>query len=98
MQGAINMAMPRTPVQISIINQIGSEAGTESLLMGRTLPYVQDNEMVGVARRWGAMTRELWILDAMNRRVEVIDLTVRSLSEPMNELAVRNRILEIARR
>jgi len=97
MQTEINRAMPRIPVRITAINAIGAESGVESVLMGRTLPLVQDSSAASVASRWGAQVRQLWVCDPQGRVVEVTDLGLATLAEPMNYNAVRDRILARAR-
>jgi hypothetical protein len=97
MQGEIDRMMLRTRVRIVGINTVGAEGGVASITEGRTLPLVQDDATARVAPRWGATVRELWICDTMGRVVEVIDLTVRSLAEPMNYSAIRDRLVALAR-
>ena len=97
MQAEINRAMPRVPVRITGINVIGAEPGVASMVMGRTIPLVQDSMMALVAMNWGAQVRELWVCDASGRVVEITDLSSAPLSEPMNYNAVRDRILARAR-
>lgn len=97
MQAEINRAMPRVPVRIAGINAIGAESGVTSLVMGRSIPLVQDSMTALVAMNWGAQVRQLWVCDAMGRVVEVTDLTTAPLSDPMNYNAVRDRILARAR-
>jgi hypothetical protein len=97
MQTEIDRAMPRTRVRITAINAIGAEAGVASVVMGRTLPLVQDDMTANVAARWGAQVRQLWVCDAAGRVLEVTDLTSASLGETMNYNAVRDRLLALAR-
>lgn len=49
MQAEINRAMPRVPVRIAGIKVIGAEPGVTAMVMGRTIPLVQDSMMALVA-------------------------------------------------
>jgi len=97
MQAEINRAMPRTPVRITGINVVGAEAGVDTLVMGRSIPLVQDSMSANVAMRWGAQARQLWVCDAMGRVVEVTDLSSAPLDDPMHFNATRDRLLALAR-
>ncbi len=97
MQSELDRAMPRTRVRITAINAVGAESGVEFVLMGRTLPFVQDTMAAGVASRWGAQVRQLWVCDPTGRVVEVTDLTTASLADPANYNALRDRLLARAR-
>ncbi len=87
---------PTPAIRIGVVNTLGAESGNSTLVMGRILPYGQDTAEAGVARRWGASVRQLWILDRNNRQVEVLDLTAFPLSEAANLRALRARLLRLA--
>ncbi len=97
MQTEINRTPPRVAVRISGINIIGSEDGVPNIVMGRSIPLVQDDMTATVQTRWSAGLRELWVCDVMGRPVEIIDLNTRPLSEMMHYTFVRDRILAAAR-
>lgn len=98
MQRNFDALTPAAPIQIVVVNEIGAESATRSVIEGRSLPFVQDVTAARVWRAWGAALRQLWIVDGQGRRVEVIDITTRPLTDPSNATAVQSRLLEIAAR
>lgn len=91
-------ALSPASIQIVVVNEIGAESATASILAGRELPFVQDVTAARVWRAWGATLRQLWIVDRQGRRADVIDITTRPLTDPSNATSVQSRILEIAAR
>lgn len=98
MQRNFDALTPPAAIQIVVVNEIGAESATNSILAGRSLPFVQDNTTARVWRSWGAALRSLWIVDAQGRRVDVIDITTRPLTDPSNATAVQTRLLQVAGR
>lgn len=98
MQQNFDAQTPPAPIQVVVVNEIGAESGTASVLSGRTLPFVQDDTTARVWNAWGASRYQLWVVDDMGRRVEVIDLSMRSLTDPSNATAVQARLLSLAGR
>lgn len=98
MQRNFNALTPPAPIQIVVVDEIGAESATNAILEGRSIPFVQDTTAARVWASWGAALRELWIVDGMGRRVEVIDITTNPLTDPSNATRVQARLLEVAGR
>lgn len=98
MQRRFEAMTPPVPAQIVVINEIGAESATASVIRDRGLPFLQDTTAARVWAAWGAHIRELWIVDGMGRRVEVIDLSTHSLTDPANATNTEARILAAAGR
>ncbi|MEW5739988.1 MAG: hypothetical protein AB1938_13735 [Myxococcota bacterium] len=65
--------------------------------MGRTLPWLQDRADVDVWRAWAVEYRDVIILDADNQRVGVYNLTLHDLSQPANQAALKQLLLDARR-
>lgn len=98
MQRRFDGMTPPAPIQIVVVDQIGAEQLLGSILADRALPVVQDTAAAHVWASWGASLRELWIVDAQGRRVEVIDVTTHALTDPSNATQVQSRLLQLAGR
>lgn len=98
MQRRFEAMTPPAPIQLVVINQVGAESATSQVLRDRAVPFVQDTAAARVWATWGANIRELWIVDGMGRRVEVIDLTTHSLLDPGQATNIESRILAAAGR
>lgn len=66
------------------INQIGYDAGNESIKEGRDAPWVQDNEAVNVWADWGINYRDVLLLDGDRRAVHVSNLSNEGLQNDVN--------------
>lgn len=98
MQQRFDALTPPAPIQIVVINEIGAEAGTSSVLMGRSLPFVQDSATARVWSTWGASRYQLWLVDGMGRRLEVLNLSSAPLTDPTNATQLQTRLLSLAGR
>jgi hypothetical protein len=98
MQQRFDALTPPAPIQVVVVNEIGAEAGTASTLSGRSLPFVQDSAAAHVWMNWGASRYQLWLVDGMGRRVDVVDLSHFSLVDPSNATQMQTRLLTLAGR
>jgi len=83
MQAEILAANPASRIRIGGINAAGAEAGNEFITMGVALPWLQDPDDA-VWTSWDVTNRDVFVLDAENRKVTVYNLTVHDLSDPAN--------------
>jgi hypothetical protein len=76
------------------VNQAGFEAQNDLMTAGRTLPWLQDRADVDVWLAWAVEYRDVIILDAQNRRVDVYNLTLHDLGDPANFAALKQKLLD----
>lgn len=96
MQDRFNALSPPAPIQVVVVNEIGAESATASVLRDRTLPFVQDSATARVWASWGASRYQLWIVDGQGRRLEVLNLSTAPLTDPTNATRVQTRLLTLA--
>ena len=98
MQQEIDGAAPAKPVHILGINFTGLEDYNESFCYGRTLPWLQDTAAQNVWGSWAVTWRDVFILDAENRVIDVYNLTDHSLEVGANRDELRAKLLAAAAR
>lgn len=76
------------------INEVGQEADNALMTTGRTLPWLQDEAGVNVWGAWQIRYRDVVILDAENRRVDVFNLTDHSLADATAYSDLKARLLD----
>jgi hypothetical protein len=67
-----------------IVNAPGYETGNEALFAVTDLPVVQDDATWDVWTLWGAVWRDVYVLDRTNHVTAVYNLTTHNLSDPAN--------------
>jgi len=88
-----------TPVAIQFlgINEAGQESGNSQMVDGKVLPLLQDTPQANVWRSWNVTYRDVVIVDAGGRKVDVYNVTTHDLMEPANYDSLRALILRHAR-
>ncbi len=71
-------------VQLLGVNAAGLESGNAFITMGRTLPWLQDTDEKNVWASWGAVWRDVWILDGENVPIAIYNLTEHNLADAAN--------------
>ena len=66
------------------------------MVSGRVLPWLQDVEDQDVWTAWGINYRDVLILDAENRAVDVYNLSNNSLADDENYATLRTKLLDAA--
>lgn len=74
-------------MDIIVVNAIGYDAGNATLFGVTTLPVVQDDLVANAWTNWGAVWRDLYILDRTNHVTAVYNLTTYNLGDPANYAA-----------
>jgi hypothetical protein len=95
MQAEILAANPASAQRLLGVNQTGYEAGNASVTAGRTIPWLQDTAAVNAWSSWAVTFRDVVILDALNRKVFVYNLTVHDLGNPTDYAQLKG-ILRVA--
>jgi len=96
MQTQLAAEHPGLAIQILTVNMVASEAGLEDLAAGGDLPVLQDTVEVNATEAWGAAWRDVFVLDAQNRPVEVYNLTAHDLHDPANFAHLQDLLVRTA--
>jgi hypothetical protein len=97
MQGELNGMSTPIPIRILGINEAGQESGNPFIWGTRTCPWLQDNDVQRVWHdKWHVTWRDVVVLDALNRRVAVYNLTTHDLGNPANYAELKNILLQAA--
>jgi hypothetical protein len=96
MQTEINAESTALDVQILGVNGSGYESGNAETCAGRTIPWLQDTREENVWTKWGITYRDVVILDSLNKRVSVFNLTQNDLAVPAKYDSLKALILETA--
>ena len=82
MQDELESNYPNLDIEIFAINMTGSSV--TSLTSSQNLPVVQDDNSLQIWSTWGAVWRDVMILDQNNELVHTYNLTQYSLSNTSN--------------
>lgn len=93
-----DLAAESLPLEIHVlgVNGAGYEGGNAQMTSGRTLPWCQDVPEVNAWGLWQAGYRDVVVLDAENRVVDVYNLTEHDLSDPANRDALKTILRGVA--
>ena len=97
MQQEVDTLTTVRPIELLGINLIGSEGGNATICTGRSVPWLQDTPQAKVWETWRATHRDVIVLDAENKVIQVYNLTDHDLSNPTNYATLRDRLLAAAR-
>jgi len=96
MQNELLAADPATRIRIQAINQIGKEAGVDTMCAGRDIPLFQDTSVDHVWVQWQVRYRDVYILDEENRHVALYNLTDNGLTVAENYDELKQLLLDTA--
>jgi hypothetical protein len=80
------------PVQILGVNPLAYASGNDAICSGRDLPWLQETESDDVWGDWGAVWRDVIILNADNVPVDVYNLTAHDLSVQANRDVLKQKL------
>lgn len=83
-------------IEILGVNHSGLESGNASICANRDIPWLQDVPAVDAWTAWGVTLRDVVILDANNRVVDVFNLTVNNLVIQANYDALKALLVSAA--
>lgn len=84
MQTELDSTHPNLEIEIFAINMIGTGAGTAYFSPSLDLPMVQDSSSLEIWDDWGALWRDVFILNENNELVLTYNLTQNNLSNSSN--------------
>ena len=96
MQGELDDASPAVPIQLLGVNHIGAESGNPDVTAGVDLPWLQDVPQTDVWSAWGAVARDVYVLDGENRIITVYNVTANDLSNPTYFAELKQILLDAA--
>ncbi|MEC8380244.1 MAG: hypothetical protein VXZ96_07980 [Myxococcota bacterium] len=96
MQAELDASYPNLPIQILAVNGIGYSSGIASLSSIHTLPMVEDTNTDLIWSQWGAVYRDVMILDGNNELVDAFNLTSSSLNSSSNYNALMQLFIDTA--
>ena len=83
-------------VVISGINEVGHEAGTPLIISGNDLAWLQDTVADDVWGSWSPVYRDVVVLDEANVEINVYNLTVNDLSDPLDYDELKQILIDAA--
>lgn len=82
MRREISALTTRRPVRIFVIADAATSTNAARLAdPDRTIPVMGDTTELGVQTSWGAMLRDIVVLDEQNRRIAVYNLNFHNLAD-----------------
>jgi hypothetical protein len=84
LEAELEAAHPELGLDIIMVNAPGLESGNSALFGVTTLPVVQDDATANVWLNWGAVWRDVYVLDRSNHVTAVYNLSAHGLSDPAN--------------
>jgi hypothetical protein len=76
-----------------MVNASGYESGNPDLFAVTDRPSVQDDSTANVWLSWGAVWRDVYVLDRTNHVTAVYNLTDHPLTDPANYAELRDLFL-----
>lgn len=96
MQKDVDTVATARPIRIFGVNEAGQEAGNDITCVGRTIPWLQDLPRTNVWHLWQVTWRDVIVLDADNRVIQVYNLTDHDLADPANYATLRGILIGAA--
>ena len=96
MQAELDANHPNLDIEIFGINMIGTSSGASIFSSSLNLPMVQDDSTLGIWSDWGAVWRDVYILNENNELVLVYNLTQYSLSDSNNYNTLMQHFIDTA--
>jgi hypothetical protein len=82
-------------VDILGVNAVDQELYNAGMVRGRVLPWLQDTTSVNAWGLWNATWRDVVVLDTLNVRVAVYNLTEHNLSRTAAYDSLKNLLLTL---
>lgn len=83
------------PVDVIGVNEPG-QAQNSLMFNGKPLSWVRDNAQINVKLAWGVNYRDTIILNPLNGKVEVYNLSTYNLTVPANKAALKAKLVAAA--
>jgi len=96
MQAEIEANHPSLDVKIFAINMPGYSSGASSLAPAIYLPMVQDDSTLDIWNDWGALWRDVYLLNENNELVMVYNLSQNNLGNSTSYNTLMQHFVDIA--
>lgn len=96
LQRDLETTSPGIGVQILGVNEFNEWTGVAEMTEGRLLPLLQDEPSVRVALLWGAVRRDLLVLDVRNEVIRRYNLDDYDIYDAGNYAELRQFLLDAA--
>jgi hypothetical protein len=102
MQAELAQAYPQLRFRLLAVNEAGHESGTALMSQGRTIPLLQDvdqdrDSSSDISKElWQTTYRDVVLVDAAGRKVDVYNLTAHDLANGQNYAALRQALVDVA--
>lgn len=96
MQQELLAERPELQISIIAVNEMGYDAGNSLVPDISSLPMVQNDSIAQVWSNWGAVWRDVIVLDQENRPVATFNLTTYNLATTENYDLVKAELIRIA--
>ncbi|HND30628.1 MAG TPA: hypothetical protein PKY30_08140 [Myxococcota bacterium] len=96
MQQELLVDRPDLQISLLAVNEAGHESGNYLIPDIGSLPMVQDDSTALVWSNWGAVWRDVIVLDQENRPVLTYNLTTYNLATPENYDLLKAELIRIA--
>lgn len=84
-------------IEILGVNERGHESGNASMCEGRDLAWLQETDEHPVWTDWEVGYRDVIVLDADNKPLDVYNLTEHDLDDPGNYAELKDLLSELAK-
>ena len=96
MQAELDLLGLPLDVHLLGVNGVGAESGNAAATAGRTIPWLQDTAGVDAWGLWQVEYRDLIILNADGRLIDVFNLTTYDLTTSFDYNTVKDRLIQAA--
>ena len=96
MQAELDTTTTAIPIRILGINETGQESGNAGIVVGNTIPWLQDTAAQNVWSDWKVTWRDVIILDDANNVAGIFNLTDHDLQDPAQYNALKALLLDVA--
>lgn len=98
MQAELDTTATTIPIRILGVNETGQESGNAGIVVGNTIPWLQDTAAQDVWSDWQVTYRDVIILDGENKVAGVYNLTEHDLANAPEYNALKALLVEVANR
>ena len=96
MQAELDTTTTAIPIRILGLNETGQESGNSAIVVGNTIPWLQDTAAQDVWSDWDVTYRDVIVLDDENNVAGVYNLTEHDLQNPAEYNELKTLLIGVA--
>ena len=96
MQAELDTTATNIPVRILGVNATGQESGNSAIVVGNSIPWLQDLAAQNVWSDWSVTYRDVIVLDDENKVARIYNLTEHDLGNPVYYNQLKGLLVEVA--